>query len=370
MTTNTTLREALEALIETAEQCDSWQSFPTAPLESARAALALTQHDEDGALLDDALSTVLWLQRRLPQGYGLMPFAKRTIEALGARTGVDVSEFLATPPAEKAGAAAIFYSPSAGAVIVAADGSITHVPNGDATAWGGAGSIDAVADCLMRAGHERDEAVSIATESMAKLLPPGRIEWSEITPGAVHRFVPDESADHAKRAGSLATEVSPQAVEVSAVAVEVGDLSKSAPEIDTFAGSVDSVKGSERERFEAWYEMHRGDRFVHGADGSAWQLWQAAWQARGQRAGDALDAERAAACVAACHSIPTYQLFSTDDEPTDLGGVMSSLRRVAERYWWIRDNPSKAENLVGYGCPDTLDKAIDAARASAAKGDA
>ncbi|MES2323236.1 MAG: hypothetical protein V4633_13310 [Pseudomonadota bacterium] len=50
-------------------------------------------------LLDDALSTVLWLQRRLPKGYGVLPFVERTIKALGEASGVDVREFLEPLPA-------------------------------------------------------------------------------------------------------------------------------------------------------------------------------------------------------------------------------------------------------------------------------
>lgn len=38
------------------------------------------------------------------------------------------------------------------------------------------------------------------------------------------------------------------------------------------------------------------------------------------------NAERIAACWNACLAIPTYQLFGTDDEPNDLGGMIDHLR--------------------------------------------
>src|SRR3990172_7390809 len=72
------------------EAITAWNRRAQSPVDAAPA---------DSALLDDALSTVLWLQRRMPRGYGLLPFVQRTIEALAVRTGVDVSEFLDAPPA-------------------------------------------------------------------------------------------------------------------------------------------------------------------------------------------------------------------------------------------------------------------------------
>ncbi len=40
-----TLRKALEELISVAERCDSWESFPSAPLDEAYAALSKTENN-------------------------------------------------------------------------------------------------------------------------------------------------------------------------------------------------------------------------------------------------------------------------------------------------------------------------------------
>lgn len=306
MANEMTLREALEAAVVFMERFDTIRHLEPvfAPLDNARAALALTQHDEDGAV--DFSSTIAAVNRTiigLRDGWADENDAEEAIEMLkslrpptATAGAVDAEEDaalieklskllrgvalalngpepeltrwsfhdlpekaavmaveldmyktifgnkvpdgwesldLSDPPAEKASAhgPAVSYCAwpkcqdtggnckgpcmkpperfnaatcdQIAAVKLMAEVEKTHTPSlmekfianqpvpGTAK-QAGAESVEAVAGCLMRAGHERDEAVRMATESMAKILPPGRIEWSEIKPFAVHHFTPDE----------------------------------------------------------------------------------------------------------------------------------------------------------------------------------
>lgn len=69
---------------------------PDRPQSEASDALPSGQTQEVGAeLAEKALSTLLWLYRRLPRGYGRPPTVEGPILALAKHTGIDVTDCLA-----------------------------------------------------------------------------------------------------------------------------------------------------------------------------------------------------------------------------------------------------------------------------------
>lgn len=273
MANEMTLREALEDACRLLRAA-GYEMNGTAT-KRILAALALTQHDEDGAVDWQEPTGAMW-------SAGRDAFLKYARQWHDAKT-----------------------SELASVIADIAPGSIYNAMHKVATHPAEKASAESVPKpaCRMQGG------ICACTSG-------GSYGGCAIERGITHRSIDPRAAqpaDHAKRAGR-------RLMDAEQFAEELRQLSEAYPIAiwpELTAAERESM-GVLLDRASAAMGRHFSETFKRAAN-----LIE-----RGQQAGDALD---------------------------------------AARYRWMRDNQSKAENMICSGGPEDLDKAIDAARASAAK---